>query len=71
MCLGLANGYREQKMSDKDRMIALINEIKADAIKEFADRLKEQSTLNCGCVPWYDIQETIDNLVKEMVGDTE
>ena len=39
MCLGLANGYREQKVSDKDRMIALINEIKADAIKEFSSEI--------------------------------
>lgn len=42
---------------------------KIEAIKEFADRLKKQSILNCGCVPWYDIQGTIDNLVAEMVGE--
>ena len=42
---------------------------KAEAYKEFAERLKKQSILCAGCVPWYDIQETIDNLLKELVGE--
>lgn len=40
--------------------------LKAEAIKEFAERLKAESILRSGCVLWYDIQETIDTLVKEM-----
>ena len=37
-----------------------------DGIKEFAERLRNKAIFCSGCVPWYDIHETIDNLVKEM-----
>ena len=49
----------------------LINEIKAEAIKEFAERLKEHLKGYGGlyCVTTMNVH--IDNLVKEMVGDTE
>ena len=40
--------------------------IRTEAIKEFAERLKSESILCAGCVPWYDIHDTIDTLVKEM-----
>lgn len=54
------------------------NEIKTEAIKEFADKLKENVT-DCHTVSdgeyvgydWTDIAHCIDNLVKEVVGDTE
>lgn len=54
------------------------NEIKAEAIKEFADKLKENIT-DCHTVSdgeyvgydWTDIPHCIDNLVKEMVVDAE
>lgn len=54
------------------------NEIKTEAIKEFADKLKENVT-DCHTVSdgeyvgydWTDIANCIDNLVKEVVGDTE
>ena len=50
----------------------LYEDAKAEAIKEFAERLKEQTTYHedeCGdFVPWVDCRD-IDNLVKEMVGD--
>ncbi len=50
----------------------LENTIKAEAIKEFAERLKDGETYEityCGSV--YNVVDidTIDNLVKEMVGD--
>lgn len=42
---------------------------KSEAVKEFADRLKKECIIDRG----YEILQegTIDNLVKEMVGDTE
>ena len=54
------------------------NEIKAEAIKEFADKLKENIT-DCHTVSdgeyvgydWTDITHCIDNLIKEMVVDAE
>ena len=44
-----------------------IDKIKAESIKEFAERLKE----NCKVIGAPLITNRIDNLVKEMVGDTE
>ena len=57
-------------MTDKEKMLALINEIKATAIKEFAERLKK-----CSCLV-NDGEETvlqlnvyaIDMLMDEMLG---
>ena len=43
----------------------MYSEIRAEAIKEFAERLEEK-IFNCDLVYVY---EHIDNLVKEMVGD--
>ena len=53
----------------------MYSEIKGEAIKEFAERLKECKH-ECGCnyrkKPVYAVtEEKIDNLVKEMAGDTE
>ena len=57
-------------MSDKEKMMALINEIKAEAIKEFADRLKENYNKPLFFVGGYiDFISVVDNLVKEMVGE--
>ena len=77
---GAANSYkmhyeeteRKYKIAVAEReanvegFIETLKTIKAEAIKEFAERLKAESILRSGCVPWYDIQETIDTLVKEM-----
>ena len=54
------------------------NEIKAEAVREFADKLKENIT-DCHTVSdgeyvgydWTDITHCIDNLIKEMVVDAE
>lgn len=46
-------------------------QIKAEAYKEFAERLKETSVLRAGCVPWYEIYAEIDYLLKEMVSEDE
>lgn len=45
------------------------NEAKSEAVKEFAERLKKECIIDRG----YEILQegTIDNLVKEMAGDTE
>lgn len=45
------------------------DEARAEAVKEFADRLKKECIIDRG----YEILQegTIDNLVKEMAGDTE
>ena len=45
------------------------NEAKVEAVKEFADRLKKECIIDRG----YEILQegTIDDLVKEMAGDTE
>ena len=47
----------------------MVCRVRAEAVKEFAERLKDEKLLCAGAVPWYDIHEIIDNLVKEMVGD--
>ena len=50
------------------------NEIKAEAIKEFAENAKEELYEWVGAdnsIPLYRIKQVIDNLVKEIVGDTE
>lgn len=55
-----------------------IEKSRVEAITEFVDRLKE-NIANCHTVSdgeyvgydWEDITDCIDNLVKEMIGDTE
>ena len=59
--------FREAKIS---RLAPAIKEIKAEAYKEFVDRLKEkklQSTMDRRICTF----EMIDNLLKEMVGEEE
>ena len=58
-------------MSDKEKMMVLINEIKAEAIKEFADRLKGYLISSGGLYSVITTIKEIDNLVKEMVGDNQ
>ena len=50
-----------------------INEIKEEAIKEFAERLKEETNrvYYVESIALLNVHEIIDNLVKERVGDTE
>ena len=59
-CGSRANGKSSRILGLVETRIAMIQE---GAIKEFAERLKEK-------LSFYD-EETVDNLVKEMVGDTE
>lgn len=60
-------------MSDKEKMMALINEIKAEAIKEFAEILKEFMHTKFKDLDAYEFEyvteNDINNLVKEMVGE--
>ncbi len=60
---GKIDRVRELTRGVFDKEIA---EAKTEAIKAFAERLRKKSILCSGCVPWYDIHEAIDNLVKEM-----
>jgi hypothetical protein len=46
-------------------------EAKAEAIKEFAERLKDNFPYKNACYTFEGIEYRIDNLVKEMVGDVE
>ena len=57
------------RKDSKSPLSLLTEEIRAEAYKEFAERLKETSVLRAGCVPWYDIHAAIDYLLKEMVGE--
>lgn len=58
--------------AEKEQLIKTFGECQAEAVREFAERLKEEQS-------FYDGQETriyltekdLDNLVKEMVGDAE
>ena len=45
-------------------------EIKSEAIKEFAERLKEEATVDDDSI-WWIAGVDIDKVLKEMVGDTE
>lgn len=57
------------RKDSKSPLSLLTEEIRAEAYKEFAERLKKETLSDKG----YDIlqQGTIDNLLKEMVGDEE
>ena len=49
----------------------LEKQIKAEAIKEFAERLKKESIEICSRYDWAVEECTIDRILKEMVGDAE
>ena len=65
VCIGRSNGKSEMQ---RRFMQSAINEIKSEAIKEFAERLKEESFTICHHKMV--LLSDIDNLVKEMAGDT-
>lgn len=50
-----------------------VEQAKAEAIKEFAERLKTEKTTAISCHTFEEVvrKSDINNLVKEMVGDTE
>lgn len=56
-----------EKHKEINRLDDYMQYVKAEAIKEFAERLKEDAYPN----ELYVEVEDIDNLVKEMVGDTD
>ena len=49
------------------------NEAKSEAIKEFTERLKSSIYINTNLLDYQceDVESVIDDIVKEMVGDTE
>lgn len=61
-----ANRYQNLYCMSEDD----IGKAKSEAVKEFAERLKDKSLTKWDYHDAVDIEE-IDNLVKEMVGDTE
>ena len=58
-------------MSANARLINQVDKAKTEAIKSFAERLKEKATSTFYEEHKYVDTEDIDNLVKEMVGDVE
>lgn len=70
--LDLINQYEAEieKLEKETKNFGLIgklySEIKAEAIKEFAERLKERYWQEDGCWLNYEICDDIDNLLKEM-----
>ena len=56
------------RQDDKSPLSLLVAEIKAEAIKEFAERLKERRGVNFPFTRTVFVED-IDNLVKEMVGE--
>ena len=64
----------EIAIQEHAKCLPCIEETKIQAIKEFAERLKEKAYLNDGVTGFQDViveVNDIDNLVKEMVGDEE
>ncbi len=61
---------RLEKLLD-DKCDRCISKDKAEAIKEFADRLKDVFVTIDGTFECCEIEDHIDNLVKEMVGDNQ
>ena len=63
-CFCIAN----EREAIKDCINTAVEEAKAEAIKEFAERLKEEAVTKCDWDNCVDVED-IDNLVKEMVGE--
>lgn len=57
----------ERAKTEKDNLIKTYSECQVDNIKEFAERLKDNSFYTLGDLKVVDIKD-INNLVKEMVG---
>ena len=55
--------------NEKDNLIRTYAECQAEAVKEFAERLKDMSEHFWEEKENFVSEETIDNLVKEMVGE--
>ena len=60
-----ANSFKRNQIDGLTKLLKRADEIKAEAIKEFAEELIKRLYLKG------DMVEEIDNLVKEMVGDAE
>ena len=54
--------------AERDARICTSNFIKSEAVKEFAERLKEKAMQKFDWNEYVEVEE-IDNIVKEMVGD--
>ena len=62
--------FKLEEMQEKEKMLEAKwkADVRAEAIKEFAERLKEEFKEPCACNFSY-VRLLIGNLVKEMVGD--
>lgn len=56
--------------AEKDQLIKTFGECQAEAVREFAERLKQRCSANSD-INYYILKKLVDNLVKEMVGDAE
>lgn len=64
----------DKKLTDEEIIKATVEQIKAEAYKEFAERLEEKSfktIRNYGLTKDVVEVSTINNLLKEMVGEKE
>ena len=61
----------ERLTAEKEQLIRAFSECQAEAIKEFAEKLKEEWFCNRYDSPDVDFDDFISNLLKETVGDTE
>lgn len=55
----------------KNDVIGILNKVKEQAIKEFAEKLKDVFVTVDGTFECSEVEEHIDNLVKEMTGGDE
>ena len=65
--------YEKEKVSCAiEKLLTRADEIKAEAIKEFAKRLKNSIYINTDLLTYQceDVESVIDDIVKEMVGET-
>lgn len=60
----------ERLTAEKDQLIKTFGECQAEAVREFAERLKQRCSANSD-INYYILKKLVDNLVKEMAGDTE
>lgn len=69
LCYGCPQAEIERLKNNNKAIMQTIADVRTEAIKEFAERLKESNhgTLSY-CTGWVDFDD-IDNIVKEMVGE--
>jgi predicted transcriptional regulator len=62
--------FKKKRNPTLEELLEYMDNLKAEAIKEFAERLKEKFSGVSLCNNGF-VNSTLDNIVKEMVGDVE